>query len=498
MNRADNFAQEALRWSIGDSLLLDLRERRLSRDEVAITLPPRAFDLLAYMTMAGPQLLSKDELLAHVWTDRVVEEGTLSRHVWLLRKALGPDAALLETVAKSGYRLNGTRPLPLAPAPGLLPNLAKPADQKEATARSSTGRDASTEGGPRRRLASVPILLACFALVALVVALPILRDGTARQARQEAELLGLRAEALTARRAEADLIEAIRLYRQAVELAPESAALHAGLAASLALASGVALPAGGYDSARLHALKALELDPGHAPALTVLGLVAMNRDRDWPVAEALFREALGQEPAFARAHHWLGELLVLLGERQQEGLNHLQKAHSLQPDSVAIASDLAKAAYFSRRNEEAISAADAAIGLDPAFAHAYRWRGLAMLAQGRCAEASMDLRAATRLDPSPIVRAEQIHVLGRCGQLQQARELTAQLEHEATAGYLSPVALLLARLGTGDTAAALDALDELVQTGNMTLGLATAPTLDSLRSEARFQAVLARLQPQQR
>ena len=106
-----NAAAPTMRWHIGAALQLDGPERSLRRGHEAITLPPRAFDLLVRLAQAEGRLLGKSQLLEEVWDDRLVEDGTLSRHIWLLRKALGADAALLETVPKVGYRLLGVSPL---------------------------------------------------------------------------------------------------------------------------------------------------------------------------------------------------------------------------------------------------------------------------------------------------------------------------------------------------------------------------------------------------
>lgn len=480
--------QPARRWLIASALLLDGPERTLRRGRDPVPLPPRAFDLLVRLAQAEGRLLGKEQLLDDVWQDRMVEDGTLSRHVWLLRKALGADAALLETVPKAGYRLLGVQAL----------------DETPSAAAETIPPESSVVMPPRPAFGARYLVGAGLGL-ALALSLLLLWPGTlVRQPtdgdptsgfaeREQAQLLAVRAQALVARRSEADLIEAIQLYRQAVGLAPQEARHHAGLAMALALVSGVALPASSYDSARQSARRALTLQPDHVDALAVLGLVAMNRDRDWPGAENLFRRALAIDPRHVRSLHWLGELLVLLGTRQEEGLAMLQQAHDLAPDEVAITSDLAKAAYFSRQYERAIRSATRAIALDPAFAHSHRWRALARLEVGRCTSALEDARDAVRLDPSAIVRAEQIYVLGRCGQRPQAGELALQLRGESEGGYVSPIALLLVALAVDDRAAALDALEEAVRNGNMVLGVATAPAMDVLRSEPRFVALMAQI-----
>ena len=52
-------------------------------------------------------LVEKDELMNAVWADSIVEEGNLSRTIWMLRQALGDDRnghGIIHTVPKHGYR----------------------------------------------------------------------------------------------------------------------------------------------------------------------------------------------------------------------------------------------------------------------------------------------------------------------------------------------------------------------------------------------------------
>jgi DNA-binding winged helix-turn-helix (wHTH) protein/Tol biopolymer transport system component len=89
------------------SMTLIAAERLLLRDGQPVTLPPKAFELLAYFAAHPGRLLSKDELMSAVWPDAVVEESNLAYHVFVLRKVLGDDAEterFIATVPKKGYR----------------------------------------------------------------------------------------------------------------------------------------------------------------------------------------------------------------------------------------------------------------------------------------------------------------------------------------------------------------------------------------------------------
>ena len=61
---------------------------RLSRGEAPVHLPPKALDLLVMLVQQPGRLLTKDDLLAHVWPDAFVEEGILNGAC--LRYAKGP------------------------------------------------------------------------------------------------------------------------------------------------------------------------------------------------------------------------------------------------------------------------------------------------------------------------------------------------------------------------------------------------------------------------
>jgi Tol biopolymer transport system component/DNA-binding winged helix-turn-helix (wHTH) protein len=89
------------------SFRLDAGERQLLRDGQAVSLTPKAFDLLLTLVEHHGRLMEKEELFKAVWPDSFVEESNLSSNIALIRKALGGGAAgerFIETVPKRGYR----------------------------------------------------------------------------------------------------------------------------------------------------------------------------------------------------------------------------------------------------------------------------------------------------------------------------------------------------------------------------------------------------------
>ena len=96
----------ALAYRFGP-FLLDVRERRLSRDGEAIPLRLKVFDTLLVLVGRAGHLVTKQELLDAVWPEANVEENNLNHNVSVLRKALGESATgqqFIETVPRVGYR----------------------------------------------------------------------------------------------------------------------------------------------------------------------------------------------------------------------------------------------------------------------------------------------------------------------------------------------------------------------------------------------------------
>lgn len=87
---------------------LDAEREILLRDGKPISLTRKTFQILLVLVQRQNEVVSKDDLMKAVWPDTFVEEGNLTRHVFMLRKALGEspqDRRYIITVAGQGYRL---------------------------------------------------------------------------------------------------------------------------------------------------------------------------------------------------------------------------------------------------------------------------------------------------------------------------------------------------------------------------------------------------------
>ena len=89
------------------ALLLMPHRRELLLDDQPIRLGGRAFDVLMALIEARGSVVSKDELMARVWPNQMVEENNLEVQVSALRAAFGAERALIRTVSRRGYQFTG-------------------------------------------------------------------------------------------------------------------------------------------------------------------------------------------------------------------------------------------------------------------------------------------------------------------------------------------------------------------------------------------------------
>src|SRR3982075_2124567 len=90
---------------------LSIGERRLRRDGQVLPLGDRALDILTYLADRPGEVIAKQGLIDHVWSDVTVEEGSLRVHVAAIRKALGDGQfgnRYIANIKGRGYSFVGT------------------------------------------------------------------------------------------------------------------------------------------------------------------------------------------------------------------------------------------------------------------------------------------------------------------------------------------------------------------------------------------------------
>ena len=99
--------QQAKQFYAFGPFRVDSQERVLRRSSQPVALTPKAVDILLILVQSAGHLVDKDSLMKLVWPDAFVEEGNLTKNIFVLRKALGATEdgrEYIETVPRRGYR----------------------------------------------------------------------------------------------------------------------------------------------------------------------------------------------------------------------------------------------------------------------------------------------------------------------------------------------------------------------------------------------------------
>lgn len=89
---------------------LDVGAQELRRGSVRVDIEPQVFDLLAHIVVNRERVVSKDDLIAHVWRGRIVSDSTLTSRITAARQAIGDSGGsqrLIRTIARKGIRFIG-------------------------------------------------------------------------------------------------------------------------------------------------------------------------------------------------------------------------------------------------------------------------------------------------------------------------------------------------------------------------------------------------------
>ena len=112
---------------IFETFSLDVDRQELRRGANLVAVEPQVLDLLQYLIENRERVVSKDDLIEHVWDGRIVSDSTLTSRITSARQAIGDNGEeqrLIRTIARKGIRFvgevsesQGTAASPLAQAP---------------------------------------------------------------------------------------------------------------------------------------------------------------------------------------------------------------------------------------------------------------------------------------------------------------------------------------------------------------------------------------------
>jgi TolB-like protein/DNA-binding SARP family transcriptional activator/Flp pilus assembly protein TadD len=248
---------------------------------------------------------------------------------------------------------------------------------------------------------------------------------------------------------------------------------------------------------KVAALRALELDSTASQAHAALAFVATLYDWDWKTADLHFRRALELNPSNATAHHWYSIYLMATGHVTQS-LAEADAARELDPASLFIRGADGVRHYMARDFAGAVQLMEPALKVGPNTIPALQWLGLTYVRLGRVQDAIAVLEPASRrTDVQPGVQGSLAIAYVAAGRQADARALVHTLETRAKREYFTRTWLVRVYAALGDKDRALTWLETAYdERDNWLTTTNVDPSLDSLRGEPRFRAILAKIRSQ--
>jgi DNA-binding winged helix-turn-helix (wHTH) protein/Flp pilus assembly protein TadD len=301
---------EPVRFRFG-SYVIDSEKRCLLENDTVLTLQPKPFMLLEALVRRHGQIVRREDLAKVLWPDTFVQvDQGLNAAVKKVRSVLQDDPKsprYIETLGSRGYRF-------ICPVEVL--GWSKPTPVGGFVAESS------------------PVPLEPASVLEQIV----------------------RARYQLAQNTRGSILKAIELFREAAQSEPTRAHAFAGLAnAYMQMADmNLVVPRGAYELSLASARRAAELDPNLVDAMVPLGWSTLLLHRDWKGARGWMERALEVNPRHAAAFTVLGRLEMMRGHRE-EALALIRHARYLSPLSVMNNTSLAQFLYYSVDFESAAS-----------------------------------------------------------------------------------------------------------------------------------------------
>jgi len=285
-------------------------------------------------------------------------------------------------------------------------------------------------------------------------------------------------------------------FEEAIQKDPGFALAYAGLADSYVyMAFAGALPKDqAYRSAKDALAKALALDDSIGEAHDTLGLLSSEFDWDWDTADREFNRAIALAPSYSCAHEDRATFLALIG-RRAEALTEITKIDQL--DYGFSAAHTESATYYELRDyPDLIEASRRALLLDPKDWSQHYTLGVGYEGTGKLVEAISEYQKAVELSAGdPGSTAALAHAFVVIGKKAEAEKILHDFERKSKSAHVSPYLMATMYASLGDKDRAFEFLEKAYQERSLGLteDLKADLRIDNLRSDPRFQNLLARV-----
>ena len=295
------------------------------------------------------------------------------------------------------------------------------------------------------------------------------------------------------KRTEDGMVKSIGFLEQATKVDPQYATAYAGLADAYISAFNFNLmpPKEVYSKAKYAALKAIEIDNNLAEAHAALAFSMILFDWDLTNSEMEFRKAINLSPNYGPAHQWFAVSLVST-RRFNEAIAEATEAQHVEPLSLFINAGTGWVSFLVRDYDRTIAECTKTLEMEPGFAPARLYRGMAYEQKGMFDKAIADLESASEGGAS--FSGALGHAYALAGKKAEARMLLRDLKESSAKHYFPPYQLALIHVGLGEKEEALNLLEKAYEERYpWLLHLAVEPRWDPLRSEPRFKTLISRI-----
>ena len=291
-------------------------------------------------------------------------------------------------------------------------------------------------------------------------------------------------------------------FERAVELDPDHAPAHAGLAYWYVWAGGSAFgglpPADAIPIAKREAERAIALDPNLGDAYGVLATVESGYYWQWDEAEAAGRLGVEKDPNSYIAWNSYAWVLDIL-KRSDECVRAIGRFLAISP--LEMMSQLNAAWLYCHVGEvdQALIHANQAEQLDEGFfsaacmAYVLECRGEAVQALERLEQVRSEWHAIASTSTGWVLA----YALGRGGTREDFGRIMTHLEQRAAGGYATWAEVALGHVGANDLELALQYLErtpaQSFPGSHVAAHLGNEPLFEPIRHDPRFLAVLRHL-----
>jgi tetratricopeptide (TPR) repeat protein len=288
---------------------------------------------------------------------------------------------------------------------------------------------------------------------------------------------------------------ALRHARRAVELDPTSALAWTALADCQIFRAirGMAPPAETAVAATAAAQRALQLDPSLADAYASIGTI-LSHNGDLAGGLRALEKAVELNPGLGGAQILLCRALYGY-ERHAEAHVAMNKAVSIDPQSMMVYTGVGDAYYFARDYEKSVFHFRMSIELDPRFDGAHTGLARSLEALGRFDDARAEYEEGRRLSGGIAGPSfGMAHLEAAAGNEQEARRILAELTDARSTRVVSAWGIAVVHASLGDVDDAFKWLDIAIEEHSPGLILLRAhPRLDPIRTDPRYGLLVRRL-----